>query len=538
MSHQEISVIPRPQKQQPEIAVSWAYPNTYQVGMSGLGYQLIWWLLEQDLELAVSRAFTDYQEAGWEASEMLGFTLSWELDYVNVFALLDKLGIPKLSANREAGTPIVFGGGPVLSANPEPFADFFDVILLGDAEVLIPSFMNKWKEVRGLKSREAQLEALAMVDGIYVPSLYHYELTETGGPISSIEPISDLAPPYIKRQMFMAPADYVAHSVILTPEGSWGDMFLTEVVRSCPQECRFCLASYLTRPFRGANVDTLMDKIELGLKHTKKIGLLGPSVTEHPQFSDLAERLLHRGNLEISVASIRVDTIDPLILKMLVSLGQKSVTIALESGSERLRSIMKKNLNEEQILSAMDQIAASGLSGVKLYGIAGLPGETQADIDETVRLLTLLKKKHKQLRITFGISSFVPKAQTPFQWAGRDKQSGKKIEHIRKNLAKIGINVRPESNSWSDVQALLSRGDRRLTPVLLAMAETAGNLGAWKQALRNLPEGCPSEDYFVFRNIPYTETLPWRHLMDDAKASMLNRHSTTAEELAVSIPTV
>lgn len=538
MSHQEISVIARPQKEQPEIAVSWAYPNTYQVGMSGLGYQLIWWLLEQDVELEVSRVFTDYQEAGWEASELLGVTLSWELDYVNVFALLDKLSIPLLSADRESGTPIVFGGGPVLSANPEPFADFFDVILLGDAEVLIPSFIRKWKEVRKLKSRKAQLEALATVEGIYVPSLYQYKLTEPAGPIASVDPISDYAPSYIKRQMFMAPADYVAHSVILTPEGSWGDMFLTEVVRSCPQECRFCLASYLTRPFRGANVDTLMQKIELGLKHTKKIGLLGPSVTEHPQFTDLAERLLHHGDLEISVASIRADTIDPLILKMMVSLGQKSVTIALESGSERLRSIMKKNLTEEQILNAMDQIAASGLSGVKLYGIAGLPGETQADIDETVRLLTLLKKKHKQLRITFGISSFVPKAQTPFQWAGRDKQSGKKIEYIRKHLAKIGIDVRPESHNWSDVQALLSRGDRRLTPVLLEMSKSAGNLGAWKRTLRNLPESCPEEDFYVFRDIPYSETLPWRHLMDDAKAAMLNRHSTTADDLALALPTV
>jgi radical SAM superfamily enzyme YgiQ (UPF0313 family) len=314
-------------------------------------------------------------------------------------------------------------------------------------------------------------------------------------------------------------------------------MFLVEVVRSCPQECRFCLASFLTRPFRGANIQTLLEKIDLGLQSTRKVGLLGPSVTEHPQFPQLAEELMKRGNLDISVASIRADTIDPLILKMMVALGQRSVTIALESGSERLRSVMKKNLTEAEFHTAMDMIAVSGLSAVKLYGIAGLPGETQEDLDETVRLVTSVKKKHKQLRITFGVSSFVPKAQTPFQWNGRDRQSGKKIEFLRKNLSKVGIEVRPESHNWSDIQALLSRGDRRLTPILLEVADGAGNLGAWKKALRNAPDNCPPSDFYIFRDIPATETLAWRHLMDDAKAGMLYKHQTTAAQLAGNFPT-
>jgi radical SAM superfamily enzyme YgiQ (UPF0313 family) len=217
---------------------------------------------------------------------------------------------------------------------------------------------------------------------------------------------------------------------------------------------------------------------------------------------------------------------------MMVALGQRSVTIALESGSERLRSIMKKNLTETEIHTAMDMIAGSGLSGVKLYGIAGLPGETPEDLDETVRLLTEIKKKHKQLRITFGVSSFVPKAQTPFQWNGRDRESGKKLEFLRKRLSKIGIEVRPESHNWSDIQTLLSRGDRRLTPVLLEVADGAGNLGAWKKALRNAPDTCPDSDFFVYRDIPQTETLPWRHLMDDAKAGMLYKHQTAAAQIA------
>jgi radical SAM superfamily enzyme YgiQ (UPF0313 family) len=217
---------------------------------------------------------------------------------------------------------------------------------------------------------------------------------------------------------------------------------------------------------------------------------------------------------------------------MLVKLGQKSVTIALESGSERLRAVMKKNLSEAEILSAMDAIAKSGLKGVKLYGIVGLPGETDEDLNETVRLLTQLRKTHKQLRITFGVSSFVPKAQTPFQWSGRDRDCARKLEFVRKHLAKTGIEVRPESHNWSDIQALLSRGDRRLTPILQAVAHSSGNLGAWKKALRETRPDIPDQDFYIFRNIPYDETLPWSHLTDDTRADMLERHSISAERIA------
>lgn len=531
MEAKETFLVKRPVKPNPSITVSWAYPNTYLVGMSGLGYQLIWWLLEQDTDLYVRRVFTDQHEDGWESCELLGFTLSWELDFANVFSLLKVQGTALLSTDRGEDDPVVFGGGPSLSANPEPFADFFDVILTGDAEVVLPAFIEKWKQVRHMR-RLDRLSALATVDGIYVPQFYKYEVEDPKGPIRSITPINSAAPSYIRRQAFAAPDDYIAHTVVLTPDSSWGNMFLVEVVRSCPQECRFCLASFLTRPFRGANVETLMKTIDMGLQHTRKVGLLGPSVTEHPEFPRIAEELMKRGNLDISVASIRADTIDPLILKMMVGLGQKSVTIALESGSERLRTVMKKNLTEAEFNAAMHMIAGSGLKGVKLYGIAGLPGETQEDLDETVRLLTQTKKAHKQLRITFGVSSFVPKAQTPFQWNGRDRESGKKLEFLRKHLSKVGIEVRPESHNWSDIQALLSRGDRRLTPILLDVADSVGNLGAWKKALRNVPDNCPEGDFFIFRDIPQTEVLPWRHLMDDAKAGMLYRHQTAAAEAA------
>ncbi len=534
MLGKEIFTVSRPPKADPLFGVTWAYPSTYQVGMFGLGYQLVWRLLDRDPEIFVARAFTDSQEP-LDACELVGFTLSWELDCINVLRQLARLGIPPTSAQRDGGTPLVFAGGPVLTANPEPFAELFDVILLGDAEATVPELLSAWKRIRTLKDRRAQLVELAQVEGIYVPSLYRYRLSEPGGPIESVEPTCPAAPARPQKKVFTPPPDYVAHSCIISPDSAWADVFLVEIARSCPQECRFCLASYLTRPFRAGRLETILEKVDLGLKYTAKIGLLGPSVTEHPQFDQLAEALMERPGTQISIASVRADTLNPTILTMLRTLGQKSVTIALESGSERLRAIMKKNLSEQEVRAAIDLIDQHGLDAVKLYGIVGLPGETQADLDETVRLLSSLKRDHRRLRFTLGVSSFVPKAQTPFQWAPRDRRSGEKLEYVRKHLCRLGIEVRPESHNWSDIQALLSRGDRRLTPLLLSVAAGRGNLGAWKQALRHPPDGCPGMDHYVWRPLPYDQTLPWSHLIEEPRADRLLKHSHQAGELARSM---
>lgn len=532
MLGKEIFTVERVAKANPLFGVSWAFPNTYSIGMASLGYQIVWWLLEQSNLTSVRRVFTDCQEPSWQASELFGFTLSWELDYVNILQLLGRAGIAPLARKREHGQPLVFGGGPVLSANPEPFADFFDVILLGDAEAIIPVFIEQWHRVRDYPDRHSQLVALAQVPGIYVPSLYSYRVSTPAGPLGAVEPAHDSVPQAVAKQVFMPPPEYVAHSTMVAPDTAWADMFLVEVARSCPQECRFCLASYLSRPFRAAPVETIIEKIDLGLSHTKKIGLLGPSVTEHPQFEQLAQQLLSRAATEISIASVRADSLSPLIVKMLKQLGHKSLTIAIESGSERLRAVMKKNLSEKQIKDAIDLIDEGGLEGVKLYGIVGLPGETGCDLDETIRLLAELKKAHKRLRFVFGVSSFVPKAQTPFQWSGRSRKAKESLEYLRKHLSPLGIQMRPESHNWSDIQALLSRGDRRLTETLLAVAAGDGGLGAWRAALRNRQPYCPGQDFYAFRDIPYDETLPWSHLVEASKAKMLVKHDETARKLA------
>lgn len=444
-------------KSDPDIEVAWYFPNTYEIGMSGLGYQLVWWLFEQHTNVLIRRGFTDIEENNIEYCQLLGFTVSWELDFINILKIMSDKGIAHTAAGRQEdqSTPIVFGGGPVLTANPEPFAEFFDVILLGDAEAIVPVFVAAWQAVKDLPDRRQKLIQLSQVPGIYVPCLYQVDY-EPCGPVLAITP-TEANPRQVVKQTFATPDDYVAHTQILSSATAWSDTFLIEVVRSCPQECRFCLASFLTRPFRATNIDTIIEKINGAMAYTKRIGLLGPSVTEHPHFHQLAEKLIDREDLEMTVASVRADSLTVEILATIKKLGQRSVTIAIESGSEKLRTVMKKNLSEAEIFNAVQMIEESGLSGVKFYGIVGLPYETESDLEQTIELMAKLKKKHKRLKFVFGVSSFVPKAQTPYQWSGRDKDCQRKLEYIRKNLSKLGIEVRPESHNWSDIQALISR---------------------------------------------------------------------------------
>ena len=520
-----------------QLDIGWYFPSTYQVGMSGLGFQLVWWLMESRPDTWVKRGFLDIAEEGIESIELLGFTVAWELDFINISTILQKHGVSLTPSERLQagdGCPLVFGGGPVLSANPEPFADFFDVILLGDAESSVPAFLDAWQQARQLPDKQEQLRYLSKTKGLYIPSLYTVSYDPVSQAISSIDPIDDDVPPSVEKEIFKAPDGYAVHTQILSDQTTWSNTFLIEVVRSCPQECRFCLASYLTRPFRATAIDTIVERVDFALQHTKRIGLLGPSVTEHPLFENLVAKFEERPDIDLTVASVRADTLTPSIIKMLKILGQKSVTIAIESGSERLRQIMKKNLSQDEIFEAVRLIDEGGLQGVKFYGIVGLPYETDADLEQTVALMAALKKRHKRLRFVFGVSSFVPKAQTPFQWAGRDKKAQAKLEYMRKHLSKIGIEVRPESHNWSDIQGLISRGDRRLAPLMRQIAKTEGSVGDWKRALRNLPKAEPGLDFYAFRDIEVQEVLPWQHISPPQKEGFLVRHADQAKLLAQS----
>lgn len=513
---------------QNSIPTIFAFPNTYTVGITSLGYQLIWANLAQRNDIEVSRLFTDIHENLPRNPEIVGFSFSWELDYVNILNLLEFLNIPLNSKDRKDHHPLIFGGGPVLTANPEPFANFFDVILLGDGEDLLDNFIDSYQQVR-LENRATKLNHLAQTSGIYIPSLYEVNYDSLAGPIKSIQPLSKNIPPQVEKQTYRG--NVLSASTVVTEKAAWESIYMVEVVRSCPEMCRFCLASYLTLPFRTANLEaSLIPAIERGLKVTNRIGLLGASVTQHPEFESLLDYLAQPeyDHIRLSIASVRTNTVTEKLARILAHRDTKSITIAVESGSEKIRKIINKKLNNEEIIEAAINAKAGGLKAIKFYGMVGIPEEEDDDLDATIAMLEAVKKAAPGLRLSLGCSTFVPKSHTPFQWFGVNPQSKKRLKFLQKQLGQKGIDFRPESYKWSVIQALISRGDRRISKLLELTRNYGDTLGSFKRAFKELKGTLPELDYYVYDHWHTSQILPWHHLKTALSQDTLIKHLSEA----------
>lgn len=510
------------------IKTIFAFPNQYSVGITSLGYQVVWATLSSRPDLQVSRLFTDCHEPLPQQAELLGYSVSWELDYVNILNLLEFLEIPIRATQRTDNHPLVFGGGPVLTANPEPFATFFDVILLGDGENLLGDFIDAYQQVRTAE-RIVQLRHLAQVPGIYIPSLYEVSYQELTGKIQKIQPVDTQIPAVITKQTYRG--NTLSASTVVTEKAAWENIYMVEVVRSCPEMCRFCLASYLTLPFRTPSAtDSLIPAIEKGLTVTNRIGLLGASVSQHPEFDVLLDYLNQPKyeNVRLSIASVRTNTVTQKLAEILSKRDTRSITIAVESGSEQLRNIVNKKLTTEEIIQAAINAKAGGLSSLKLYGMVGIPGEEMSDVEQTVAMMKQIKKAVPGLRLTLGCSTFVPKAHTPFQWFGVNKQAEKRLQFLQKNLRPQGMEFRPESYNWSVIQALISRGDRRLTPLLELTRHYGDSLGSFRRAFKELRGQLPELDFYVYTNWSTEQVLPWSHLQGPLPQATLIKHLESA----------
>ncbi len=508
------------------VPLIFAFPNTYSIGITSLGYQIIWATLASRPDVAVSRLFTDSAEPLPQRPELLGFSVSWELDFINILNLLEQLQVPIRSRDRDSSHPLVFGGGPVLTANPEPFAEFFDVVLLGDGEELLPEFIETYRQVRG-RDREGQLKRLAQVEGIYIPALYRPCYGGPTEPQVGVEPLDADVPTVVKKRTFRGTT--LSASTVVTPQAAWENIYMVEVVRSCPEMCRFCLASYLTLPFRVANLEeSLIPAIERGLQYTQRLGLLGASITQHPRFGEVIEYLGQDcfADVQLSLASVRTGTVTEDLTRLLTARGSHSLTIAIESGSPRLREIINKKLENWEIEAAVAAAAAGGLSHLKFYGMVGIPGEQSHDLDLTIELLEQLRKQVKGLRLAFGCSTFVPKAQTPFQWSGVDTQAEKKLKRLQKELR--NLQFRPESYNWSVIQALISRGDRRVAEILLLVRDFGESLGSYKRAFKELKGQLPPLAYYVHETWPEDTWLPWQHIQGPLSITRLQEHREQA----------
>ena len=517
-----------------------AFPNTYSIGITSLGYQVVWASLAGRADVDVRRVFTDQEERRHRSCDLFGLSLSWELDAPVLLDMLEQRRIPLWSAQRGDHDPIVFGGGPVLTANPEPLAPFLDAVLLGDGELLLPCFIDAMQEHRHAP-RDERLRALARLQGVYIPCLYAPRY-DSDNQLQGVDPIEAGIPATVAKQTWRGST--LSHSTVITPESAWPSIHMVEVARSCPEMCRFCMASYLTLPFRVASLDDgLIPAVELGVAATRRLGLLGASVTQHPQFPDLIRWLDQDSfdDLRLSVSSVRAATVTPELGRTLARHGSRSLTMAIESGSDRMRRVVNKKLDREEIFAAARYAREGGLTGLKLYGMVGLPTEEEDDVEATAALLLALKQATPGLRFTLGVSSFVPKAHTPFQWEGVRPEAEKRLKLLGKRLRSKGIECRPESYGWSLIQALISRGDRRLARLIAAVRGRHESLGGWKTAYRRVaacrgehPAGVPllplppSWEQMVHQCWEASTTLPWHHLQGPVSAKDLWRQRMEA----------
>lgn len=497
-----------PQKE-PELNIWMAFPAMQSFGMSSLGYMSIVKMLDMRKDFYVEKIFTDTKKTQIMPTkvDIMGFSVSFEIDFLGIFNIMENFKIPFESKDRNESHPLIFGGGPVLTANPEPFANFFDFILIGDAEEIDERILDEIKKNKHL-SKTALLNILAELDGVYVPSLTSYE------PQAGVRK-SDLTELSINKMT--SNLSSCISTPVLSEKSFFSNTYVIEIVRGCPQRCGFCLASYLNLPARFCDYEEIIKSIDEGLKHTNKIALLGALITAHPRFDDICKHILKRKeeipDLELSVSSLRADSISPIIIQTLVACGQKHSTIAIEAGSERLRKLINKNLTEPQIFETVKTAKENGLKGLKIYAMIGHPTETKDDIDEMINLAKKLKKEFKDFEFTFAFATFVPKAHTPFQFCEREetKSLEKKYEYLKKEFHKIGVKIRTSSVKWDYWQALLSRGDRRLSDLLIKVYKEGANLGAFKQCYKELEKQglLPQSDEFALKSHSFDEILPW-----------------------------
>ncbi len=487
--HNEIYLYDRPIKKDYDYHMWFYFPGPKSFALSSLGYLWLYRAIDMLDGIDIERVYDDTKATRIMRNniDLIGMSFTFDMDFLAIFKFLELNKFELKANNRREDDPIIFAGGPVITSNPEPYKEIFDFMVIGDGEDLNLEVTKLCHKLKDKPKSEILLE-LSKIEGIYVPT------------------ISKTVDKVTKK------LSECIYTPIISPDAFFPNTFILEVERGCANRCGFCLASYMNLPIRFVDYDKIISTIELGLKYTNKIALLGAQITAHPRFNDVCkyieDKIDNGEKIEMSVSSLRVDSFIPEIVNTLVKAGQKNLTLAIEAGSERLRRVINKNLTEEQIFKAINVAKKCGLKGIKFYGMIGLPTETQEDIEEIVNLSKQIKKEHKGFEISFGFSTFVPKANTPFQWFGREdeKTLEQKTNYLKKELHKLGIQISVSSAKWDYYQALLSRGDSNLTDYLIEVYKQGGKLGAFKKVAKDMQINTA---YYALENYDYTKELPW-----------------------------
>jgi radical SAM superfamily enzyme YgiQ (UPF0313 family) len=511
------------------VRVALAFPNTYWVGMSNLGFQTIYRLLNAEADVVCERFFLPPKqelaqlvasrtpivtvESGTPVGDfdVVAFSVSFEWDYVNVLTLLRMAGLHARAVNRSPRDPLVVIGGAVTFVNPEPLAPFADVIAAGEGEALVPAFTRALREASG---RSDLLGRLGAERGFYVPSMYEPQYDDNGR-LTGYAPAGERSAPVPVRKAAVKTTDALdpPATTIFTPETEFGSRLLLEVVRGCANLCRFCWAGYNYLPVRAFPTDRILEIARAARVHANRVGLVSIALCDHPDIERIL-RCLHEMGYSISPASLRLDDLTATILSVLQASGERSVTIAPETGSDRLRRVINKTVTNDEILDRADLIFASGFENLKLYFMIGLPTETDEDLVAIRELTVALRDrmvKHSRPRghigrIVGSVNPLVPKPGTAYQWLPMEdptltERKIKRLRSLMADLDNVYFNIKSERHSY--YQALLSLGDRRVARIIEAAERNGQN---WRAAVADAEVDA---DAFIFRDRSADTCLPW-----------------------------
>lgn len=533
----EVGFVQKPHIDRLRIAL--VFPNTYFVGMSNLGFQTVYRLFNQEEHVVCERAFLPPKQelraqldAGTKLItlesqtpladfDVIAFSVSFEWDYTNVLSILRLAGLPLYAAERAQRHPLILLGGAITFVNPEPLALFVDVVSAGEGESLIPDLIASFSSTNG---RSELLHDLATKRGFYVPSLYEISHAPDGT-IARMAPLATSNAPPIVRKAAVKTTENLdpPHTSIFTPDTEFGSRFLIEVVRGCANLCRFCWAGYNYLPVRAFPADRILDLAAKARSYSSRAGLVSIALCDHPEIDRVLAGLAEMG-YSISPASLRLDDLTAPIVQRLQQSGERTLTIAPETGSDRLRRVINKTVTNDEIVERAELIFANGIENLKLYFMIGLPTETEEDL-ESIRTLTLqlrekmmkyAKARGRVGRIIGSVNPLIPKPGTAYQWLPMERidETDRKVKHLRHLMAGVDnvyFTIKSERHSY--YQALLSLGDRRVAPVIEAAERNGGN---WRAAVA---ETNVDADFFIFRDRSRDAILPWNIIDGGMKES-------------------
>jgi len=495
-----------------KINIALVYPNTYYVGMSNLGFQGIYGLLNKMSDVVCERVFlpedddmeeylrTDTELFSMESKrtlsrfDIVAFSVSFENDYPNILKILKLSRIPFRNSERNPRHPLIIIGGVCAFFNPEPVADFFDICFVGEAEEMLPEFLDVYKSS---SDRNEVFKKSMSIEGLYIPRFYNvsYDKDEK----ISGRHISEGVPEIIKKRYLKDITKSGIEASIVTPETEFSDMYLIEAMRGCPWSCRFCVAGHIYNPFRKKAFQALENEIKSALAKTKRVGLIGPSLSDYPDIKEV----LKIPEVDFSITSLRASAKSAEVVGLLR--GHKSISIAPEAGTERLRKVINKKITEQDILQTSELIFSEGIETLRLYFMIGLPTETREDIIGIVDIVKKIRDRTPKGNITLSVSTFVPKPFTPFQWHPMENPSEikERLKMIKNGLLPIkGVRVFHDVSKYAYMQGLFSQGDRRVSQVVIEML----SIQDWRKAA--VAAGI-KEDFYIFRKKEFHEILPW-----------------------------